>query len=255
MLSFLLLVFGLVATILACLELGWRIRHRRLASEDANSDAGLNALDGAVFGLMGLLIAFTFSGAATRFEARRALIVKETNDIGTAYLRIDLLPADAQATLRQDFRDYVDARLEFYASLSKGRQTALSVYQKGVTLQQKIWSESVAATRQSTPAVTTLVLTSVNSMIDDTTTRLVALETHPPIEIYLALGILVLASSLLAGYAMAKSGKRNRTHWLIYAGALAFAIYLILDMDYPRIGLVRIDSADRILVDLRSNMK
>ena len=88
------------------------------STETDKSDAGLNALDGAVFALMGLLIAFTFSGAASRFEVRRALIVQETNDIGTAYLRLDLLPADAQPALRQDFRDYVDARLKFYASLT-----------------------------------------------------------------------------------------------------------------------------------------
>ncbi len=50
---------------------------------------------------------------------------------------------------------------------------------------------------------------------------------------------------------MAKSGRRNWTHMLIFAGAVAFAVYLILDLDYPRLGLIRIDSADHILVDLR----
>jgi hypothetical protein len=256
MLGFVLLVFGLALAILTCLEIGWRIRRRNLASEDANSEAGLNGLSAAVYGLMGLLIAFTFSGAAQRFEARRALILKETNDIGTAYLRIDMLPADVQPKMRQDFRDYLDARLAFYAQLPHGLKGAMAVYQQGTNIQNRIWSEAVAATaRQSSAAVTSLVLGALNSMIDDTTSRLVALETHPPVEIYFALGILVLASSVLAGYAMAKSGHRNRTHWLIYAGALAFAIYLILDMDYPRLGLVRINTADHFMVDLRNTMK
>jgi len=44
--------------------------------------------------VLGLLIAFTFSGANRRFDARRQLIVEETNNIGTAYLRLDVLPAD-----------------------------------------------------------------------------------------------------------------------------------------------------------------
>ena len=60
---------------------------------------------------MGLLIAFTFSGAATRFDGRRQLIGEEANAIGTAYLRMDLLPQAAQPALREDFRNYVDARL------------------------------------------------------------------------------------------------------------------------------------------------
>ena len=59
-----------------------------------------------------LVIAFTFSGAVTRFETRRDLIREEANDIGTAYLRLDLLPAARQPALRQDFRDYVQARLQ-----------------------------------------------------------------------------------------------------------------------------------------------
>ena len=256
MLTFVEMVLGLFAAILACLEVGWRVRARYLADETPNSDAGLTALDGAVYGLMGLLIAFTFSGAASRFETRRSLIVEETNDIGTAYLRIDMLPADAQPALREDFRSYLDSRLDFYAKLADNRDAARAAYFRSTDLQHKIWSESVAATaRQGSAAVTSLVLGSVNSMIDITTTRLVALETHPPTAIYLALGALVLASSLLAGYAMAKSGRRNWSHMLVYATTIAFAVYLILDLDYPRLGLIRIDRADHILVDLRSSMK
>jgi len=66
--------------------------------------AGAGAVEGSVFGLLGLLIAFTFSGAAFRFDARRQLAVEETNAIGTAYLRLDLLPADKQPALRDSFR-------------------------------------------------------------------------------------------------------------------------------------------------------
>ncbi len=88
-----LMVVSLFAAILGCLEIGWRIRSKGLTQETSNSDAGLNALDGAVFGLKGLLIAFTFSGRRVAcFEGRRSLIVTETNDIGTAYLRLDMLP-------------------------------------------------------------------------------------------------------------------------------------------------------------------
>src|SRR6266513_2257041 len=74
-------------------------------------------LEVAVFALLGLLLAFTFSGAASRFDTRRQLIVEETNDIGTAYLRLDLLPVDAQPGLCENFRGYVDARLEVYRKL------------------------------------------------------------------------------------------------------------------------------------------
>jgi hypothetical protein len=256
MLGSVMIVLALFVGILVCLELGWRIRSKQLAKEPANFDAGLSALAGAVFGLMGLLIAFTFSGAASRFEARRALIVEETNAIGTAYMRIDLLSADAQPALRQDFRDYLDARLKYYATLADHPAASKAANGRASALQEKIWSESVAAeTRLNSNAVTSLVTSALNSMIDITTTRSMALETHPPPAIYLALAAVVLASSVLAGYSMAKSGERNWTHMLIYAAMIALALYLILDMDYPRIGLIRIDSADHLLVDLRNQMK
>lgn len=256
MLPFALVVLGLFAGIWVCLEIGWRIRSKGLASETANSEAGLGALAGAVYGLMGLLIAFTFSGAASRFEARRALIVQETNAIGTAYMRIDLLPLDAQPDLRQDFRDYLDARLVYYAKMEEDPAASKAANARTSTLQGKIWLDALAAqARLNSNAVTSLVTASLNSMIDITTTRLMALETHPPTAIYLGLAAVVLASSVLAGYSMAKSGQRNWTHMLIYAATISLALYLILDMDYPRFGLIRIDRADHLLVDLRKSMK
>jgi hypothetical protein len=66
---------------------------------------------------MGLLIAFTFYGAETRFETRRSLIVDEANAIATAYLRLDLLPEDAQPELRENFREYVKSRLAIYQKI------------------------------------------------------------------------------------------------------------------------------------------
>src|SRR5499426_1470262 len=97
--------------ILLLLEVGRRMGIRRIAKEAEGARAGVGAVEGAVFGLLGLLIAFTFSGAASRFDTRRQLIVEETNAIGTAYLRLDLLPAATQPALREHFRRYVEARL------------------------------------------------------------------------------------------------------------------------------------------------
>src|SRR5439155_1450024 len=101
---------GLFAAMLVALELGRRIGTRRLAALPPGTSWEIGTLDGAVFGLLGLLIAFTFSGAVSRFEARRHLVVEETNAIGTAYLRLDLLPVAAQPAMRAAFRRYLDPR-------------------------------------------------------------------------------------------------------------------------------------------------
>jgi len=80
------LAVGLFVGILAMLEFGRRLGIRRLAIDPAGAQAGTGAVEGAVFALVGLLIAFTFSGAASRFAVRRDLIVAETNAIGTAWV-------------------------------------------------------------------------------------------------------------------------------------------------------------------------
>ena len=254
-LTFLWPACGLGLGMLLLLEAGRRIGIWQRGKNPEAADKESGAVDAAIFGLMGLLIAFTFSGAASRFDERRHLIVQEANAIGTFYLRLDLLPAESQGTLREKMRQYVDARLAFYRKLSD-QDEAKTEMERSTTLQLAIWSEAVAGSRRAgLPSVMTLVLSAANDMIDITTTRSMALKMHPPPIIFGMLGVLVLVSSLLAGYGMAGSRRRNWLHMLIFAAMMSIAIYVILDLEYPRFGLIRVDATDQVLVDLRQSMK
>jgi len=245
---------GLFLGMLILSEAGRRIGMRRLAQDPEGAEAGVGVVDGAVFALLGLLIAFTFSGAASRFDTRRQLIVEETNDIGTAYLRLDLLPVDAQPALREKFRQYVDARLEVYRKLPD-IAAAKEEFVKANKLQGEIWRQAVAASRAqgAPPAAPMLLLPALNAMIDITTTRTMAMQMHPPMVIFALL--FGLASSLLVGYGMAGSKKRNWLHALVLAFAMAVSVFVILDIEYPRLGFIRVDAFDRALMELRESMK
>jgi hypothetical protein len=215
---------------------------------------GLSAVDGAVFGLMGLLMAFTFGSAAARFETRRDLIVEEANDIGTAYLRLDLLPAAQQPSLRDAFRRYVDVRLALYRKVAD-LESAKAELARMTDLQKEIWEGAVAACRESgSQPATMLLLPALNAMIDITTVRTVALQTHQPTVIFVMLALMMLACSLLAGFGMAGGTQRSWLHVVCFAAVLTIAFYVILDLEYPRIGLIRIDWMDQIFRDLRSSM-
>ena len=243
------------AAILVALEVGSRIGRVRHERDSSSATTGTGTIDGAIFGLMGLLLAFTFSGAASRFDARRSLIVEESNTIGTAYLRLDLLPAQAQVKLKEDFRQYVDSRLAFYRSL-QNLELAKRELGRSVELQGRIWSGVVAATRElNNPAVTSLVLSTINDMIDITLTRAVAMQTHPPAIVFVVLVVMVLASSLLAGYNMSAAKVRNWTYRITFAVLVTLSLYLIFDLEFPRFGLIRVDAFDQILVDVRNTMK
>lgn len=252
---FLLFAIGLFIGMVAFLEIGRRIGHWQRARDPDGSDKGVSAVDGAVFALFGLLLAFTFSGAASRFDHRRALIIQEADAIGSAYLRVDLLPAESQPAVRALFRDYVQsriARFEKYADAESSHQE----YLRGVKLQGEIWKLAVAGVQASaSPPLAGQLLPALNDMIDITTTRLVATQTHPPMIIFYMVDGLALVVSLLAGYGMSASKTRQWLHILAFSAAITATIYVVLDIENPRSGLIRIDMADRLLVDVLDSMK
>lgn len=252
----LFITMGLFFSMLLLLDIGRRVGVRRLANDPEGARTGTGAVDGAVFALLGLLIAFTFSGAASRFDARRALIVEEANNIGTAYLRLDLLPASAQPALRDSFRRYVESRLEVYRKLPDLEAVKVELA-RSTQLQGDIWSQAVAAGRLegAPPAATILLLPALNQMIDITTTRTMATQMHPPVVIFVLLFGLALASALLAGYGMAGGKSRNWIHMLGFAAVMAVATNVTLDIEYPRLGLIRVDAFDQVLVDVRDSMQ
>jgi hypothetical protein len=249
----------LIAAILLLMEVGrrlgiwWRGRNRE------SSSSGSGAVEGAVFGLMGLLIAFTFYGAETRFETRRSLIVEEANAIGTAYHHLDLLPASTQPKLREDFREYVHSRLAIYQKIPDWE--AVDALKRELTqsaaLQREIWRDVVAATEQvDSPAVQTLVVSAIDRMIDIATTQTVALQRHPPTAVWVMLALTLFASCVLAGYSMSGSGIRNWVHIVVFSVLFSAVIYINVDFEYPRMrGFIRIDEMDRLLVQTFENMK
>ena len=229
---------------------------RRLALrvDPASDSRDARAAQGAVFGLLGLLLAFTFSGALQRFDERRHLIVEEANDIGTAYLRIALLPEAAQGPLRDKFREYLDSRLQTYrAGTDVARVSQL--LQQTAQHQDQIWKMAVAAIGQaSSPPVSALILPSLNDMFDIVTTRTAATQMHPPVVVWVMLGGLALVCSLLVGYDLGGM-PRNWLHLLTFALLFSLTLYVIVDMEYPRVGLIRVTAIDRVLEDVRDSMR
>jgi hypothetical protein len=127
---------------------------------------------------------------------------------------------------------------------------------KSKNIQEEIWTEAVAATRLPNSHVDAgkLLLPALNNMIDITTTRTMALQVHPPRIIHVLVFGLGLICSLLAGYRMA-GGHRSWLHILGFTVITVIIVYVMLDVEYPRAGLIRLESADQLLVDLRASMK
>jgi hypothetical protein len=244
---------ALFAALIVCLEAGRRAGRKAFASDRVHP-SGLGTVEAVTFGLLGLLLAFTFSGAAERLDMRRGQIVDEANAIGTAWLRLDVLPANTQPKLREALRKYTDSRIAVYRTFSEsGIDAALAEYARSSALQQEVWTEAVAASRD-VPSATVVVLPALNEMFDIATTRLAATQMHPPAIVYVVLALISLVCGFLVGYEMGATEVASRSHMIVLALVLSFTFYVILDFEYPRLGLIRVNDFDTLIVQVRASM-
>lgn len=254
-----LFLFGIPLAVflgmLGMLELGRRIGLWRLARDPDVAKEGIGAVEASILALLGLLVAFTFSGAAGRYDSRRDLVVQEANALGDAWARLDTLPEELQPALRDGLRRYVEARIETYRRLPDV-EGAMAELRRSTAIQDEIWKGAVAACADPRgQRVTMLVLPALDAAFDMTTVRTAAAMQHPPVVIYVLLLVLALASALIAGHGLTSGKRRNWVSMAGYAAATAISLYLILDLEFPRIGLIRLDKEDRMLVEALDAMK
>jgi hypothetical protein len=252
---------GFFISSLVLLNYGRQLGLRYLQKEGTNSMSGLPTVEGAVFALVGLLLAFTISGGLQRFDERRELVVKEATAIGTAYDRLDLFEAEA-GDLQTKLKDYTKARIDLYRmprDFSLWQRTEVwspEQLAKILELKYRLWKATVEACPQSNfrPACS-LALTALASVFEVARLRAGAIEKHPPQIVYFMLFALGLGGSLLAGFGMAAAAARSWIHMVIFAATLAITLYVVTDMEFPRHGLIRIDSFDHFLVEAYEQMR
>lgn len=245
----------LMLGMMIALEGGRRLGQRRMQRDPEGARSGLAAVEGALFGLFGLLVAFTFNGAASRFDQRRDLIVAEANALGTAWSRLDLVPEDSQPALRELYRQYLDSRLAIYRAVPDMDAVSVALG-RSREIQAKAWEAVIqVCRREEGRGLMMLLLPPLNEAFDLSTTRTAATLAHPPAVIFLMLFILALGCATLAGYAMAPGRERSWTHMLGFALITGITVYVIVDLEFPRLGFIRVDAADRPLLELRHDMR
>jgi hypothetical protein len=245
---------GLFLAMLLCLNVGRRLGLRQMAGDPDAARSSPGVIEGSILALLGLLIAFTFSSAASRFEQRRHLCAEEANAIGTAYLRTALIEGPEREELRAGFRRYVESRLESSRKLPDV-DAAWKEFGRAMMIQQEIWQRAVVACHdQNSQPATMLLLPALNQMIDLSKIRVTATMSHPPLLIYGVLAAVALMASVIAGYGLAGRKNRSRIHAIGFAAMIATTIYVILDLEAPRLGLVRLREADHFLAELLQTM-
>jgi len=210
---------------------------------------------GGLFALVGFLLAFNFSLSLTHYEVRRGIIIEEANNIGTAILRTSLYHEPDRTLLRAGLKRYVNARINYFTA-GVNEEKVMEAQRVSGNIQRQLWTKVSELSNDAHYTVASLQMTSaLNNMIDISTTRTMALQSHPPKIIYGLLFGLGLLCSLLAGYRMASGRRRSWLHVLSFTIITVVIVYVMLDVEYPRAGLIRLEAADQLLVDTRAAMK
>jgi len=239
-----------VAVVVVAVELGYRLgKYRRSTAED-EKEAPVGAIVAATLGLLAFMLAFTFSLAATRYDARRTVLLDEANAIGTTFLRAEMLPEPHGVECRELLRDYVDVRLQ---AVEPG-QLEQSLAESG-ELQRALWNQATQAAAKDTHSIVTgLFLQSLNEVIDLHSKRvLLALRNRIPEIVWLALYFITFLAMGALGYQEGLS--RSRRSLVVMSLLLTFSavILLIADLDRPAEGLIRV--SQRTMLDLRESLK
>jgi len=230
--------------------IGIRLRKFYEKRTPAPDDKSIGPLEGSLLGLLALLLSFTFSMSSSRHDRRLSVVIEEANSIGTAILRADLYPDSIRAAFRKDFKEYVNVRIAFFEA-GTNIDEIKSTLKQGNAIQKRLWErvtyygrdrENLHRTSQMVPAL--------NAMIDIVTTRNAATIAKVPVLILYLLFLLCIISSLMMGYTVGK-----KPDWIIMLGfaiTIVMTIYLILDLDRPRRGIITMKNANMEIVNLRN---
>lgn len=229
-----ILSLGLLLGMLACWQLGVWFR-AVVARRWPDEDDGVGHILSAVLGLLALLVGFTFSLALERHELRRSLVVVEANALGTAYLRTGLI--EAGPVLRTELRAYTAQRLAY--GLNGGAKQA-AAEQEAARLRAKIWRDATAAVLPHRDTdLAPMILDPLNEAFDAASSRSAALQSRIPTSVLASLAIYVWVSAAVLGYSVGRHSRHRIASGVMFV-LLTMAIALILDLDRPRDGTIRI---------------
>lgn len=231
---FVVTALGLVLAIEGGFRLG-RWRRTRAASE---KDSPVGAVVAATLGLVGFILAMTFSFAVSRFEGRQEAYLRELNAIGTTYLRADFLPQPQREHTKQALREYVDIRASAVGEHSVAQGIAIS---EG--LHSQLWSILTGLDPATLNSISVALYTqSLNEVVDLHEQRVMAgMRLRIPQSLWLVLFLISLLGMGEIGYQTALAGSTRSPVTLGLVIAFALLLYLIADLDRPLEGTLKIN--------------
>lgn len=244
----------IISAVLFCLiiifyMLGNFLIKKTLEKKSESVNIELGSINGALLALLGLILAFSFSMASSRFDTRRQLIIEEANIVGTVILRMDVYPDSIKNVLKSNMKAYVEKRIDFYQA-GMDVPKLVQLFKEADAIGKKIWSITAEyAKKDDITTRTSELIPALNEMIDITTTRRAAGVSTIPDSIMYFLFVLCICSAFLLGY-----DNKRKIDWVILIGfttMLSLTVFTIIDLDRPRSGLINMTGPNQIFIELR----
>ncbi len=232
--------FGTILVILLSVEAGFMAGRRAARRSTDEKESPAAAMGGAVLGLVAFMLAFTFSIASGRFDARKELVRDDAQSIRSAWLRADFLPEPERGEIRGLLREYLDDRVE--AAESKDNARVHQALVAAADVQRKLWDHAVANGKKDLNSdIGALLVESINDVINTHAVRVaVAVDTRIPVGIWLVLYTLTALGMTATGYHMAISGSKWSWTSGLLAVSFALVIVLIVGLDRPNTPFVSV---------------
>jgi hypothetical protein len=234
-----IIMAAVAAAFFLCGEIGFEYGRRRAAQ--TGDDVPLGVTLAAAYGVVALLLGFSFQLAINRYDERRLTLVDEANAIGTTILRTRLFDEATGAALRVKLRDYVDARIEFSAA---GADVAArkAPGERSERLQNELWALAMTTVkRDPRSTLSPLFVQTLNNMIDVSAKQEAVLNAVIPVPILIVLLIVVLMAAMLLGIDFGRKGTRAPVVSALFAIMIVLVVFIIVDLDLPQHGLILID--------------
>src|SRR6056297_2408832 len=241
----LLAVFlGTTLFIVVAAEIGSRIGLWHASRLPEGETPHLGPAVASTLGLLAFMLAFTFGAGADRMQAKRALVLQESNAISTAMLRADLLPEGYRREAQDMLADYLDLLIAITSQQRVSRTGSLDKeyvrsLQEGLAeahaLHRKLWKQAVLVATEAPAPVNSLYLSALNEVFDILQMRItVGIQYRMPEIFWLMLYSLAFLALALSGYESGAS--RSRRNHAMWAVALAFAsvMTLVIGLDRPQ---------------------
>ena len=207
----------------------------------------------AAFGILSLLMAFTFSVAMSKFETQRRLIAQEAAYINTALLRCDIYPDSLRKLLRADFKEYIEARISYYNELDNTKSP--QELKKGELISKRIWDKAVLQMQKSESALRSAqMIPAVNNMMEIAITRDGEKISKVPMLVLWVLLIFMLIDGFTVGIEIFDKSK-PLVVMIANAIVMSLTLNLIIELHQPRTGLINLDAVEQKIVELRNLVK